>query len=61
MGQTYVLTAGEDGVSGVPTDSEDVVSVPTDSEDGVGVLTAGDNGISSPAWMAACDIVWKTE
>lgn len=50
MGQTYVLTAGED-----------VVSVPTDSEDGVGVLTAGDNGISSPAWMAACDIVWKTE
>lgn len=51
MGQTYVLTAGEDGVSGVPTDSED----------GVGVLTAGDNGISSPAWMAACDIVWKTE
>lgn len=49
MGQTYVLTAGEDGVSGVPTDSED----------GVGVLTAGDNGISSPAWMAACNIVWK--
>lgn len=50
MGQTCVLTAGEDGVG-----------VPTAVEHGVGILTAGDNGISSAAWMAACNVVWKTE
>lgn len=44
-----------------PKESEDGDGVPTESEDWVGVLTAGENGINSPAWMAACNIVWKTE